>query len=465
MDKPKIGLLGLTLEFYEQLAPQLRSERERFVREKLIPALSPVAEVRFERAVCRREDVERMVAGFENDGLDAVLVVLLTYAPSLIAARALKQTRLPVIIWNTQELYAVDDSYDDAALLANHGVHGVQDLCNVLTRERVPFYCVSSHLEDSAPLGELPDLFQAARAVNRLRRMRIGQLGYGFPGMGDFGMDTTHLANSLGCTCQPLSISEFIHRAADAEPKQVKTLVDEYRGAYEVANAVTQEDMQATARAEIALRGLIQDYRLDAFTYQFLAFGQDDRTETLPFVAASRLLAEGIGFGGEGDVISAVHSAVANILLPPAGFSEVFTVDFAGNGLLLSHMGEANAAMAAPGRKIRLVRRPAPIVPIRGNQLALVFSYQRGEATLSTLTLTAGQRWRIIAAAVRVEDFGPLEHLAVPHSKIHTSLDVRDFLNAYFQAGGPHHLALGFGDARKRLSYVAKLLDADYVEI
>ena len=128
-------------------------------------------------------------------------------------------------------------------------------------------------------------------------------------------------------------------------------------------------------------------------------------------------------------------------------------------------MGEANAAMAAPGRKIRLVRRPTPIVPIRGNQLALVFSYQRGEATLSTLTLTAGQRWRIIAAAVRVEDFGPLEHLAVPHSKIHTPLDVRDFLNAYFQAGGPHHLALGFGDARKRLAYLAKFLDADYVEI
>jgi len=121
--------------------------------------------------------------------------------------------------------------------------------------------------------------------------------------------------------------------------------------------------------------------------------------------------------------------------------------------------------MARTDRKVRLVRRSEPIVPVLGNQLALVFSYEPGPATLSTLTLTAGERWRIIAAPVNIVDFGPLDHLAVPHSKIQPAGDVRDFLNAYAQAGGPHHLALLFGDARGELASVAEFLGADYVEI
>ena len=62
---------------------------------------------------------------------------------------------------------------------------------------------------------------------------------------------------------------------------------------------------------------MVADHRLDALTYQFLAFGDDDRTSTLPFVAASRLMADGIGFGGEGDLIAAAATAFFNWLQPP----------------------------------------------------------------------------------------------------------------------------------------------------
>ena len=57
MSKPKIGLLGLTLELYEGTAPELRKGREAFVREKLAPALADVADVRFDGAVFAREAV------------------------------------------------------------------------------------------------------------------------------------------------------------------------------------------------------------------------------------------------------------------------------------------------------------------------------------------------------------------------------------------------------------------------
>jgi len=465
MDRPKVGLLGLTLEFYERGGWGLREGRERFVRERLIPVLSQVADVRFDRGLFTREDVEKAVHDFEADGVDVLLVVLLTYAPSLIAAPALQRTRLPIVIWNTQELHAVDTSYDDRALADNHGVHGTHDLCNVLARAGVSFGYVTSHVDDPDVAEGLEDVIRAGYAVRRLGRARLGLIGYPFPGMGDFGLDTTHMATTLGCAWEPIGVDAFHEHVSRADADEVSRWVACYRDSYDVAADVTDEDLACTARAEAALRALVRVYRLDAYSYQFLAFGQDPRTETLPFVGASRLLGEGIGFGGEGDLISAAYSAMLHWLQPPASFSEMFTIDFGGNAVLLSHMGEASTAMARRDRKIRLVRRPRPIVPIRGNQLVLVSVFEPGEATLTCLTLTAGGRWRIIASRVTIEDFGPVEGLAVPHTKIRPDGDVRKFLTAYAEAGGPHHLAICFGDARSRLALAARFLGADYVEI
>ena len=93
--RPKVGLLALTLELYETLAPGLRASREAWLREALIPALQPHADVLFEAAVFRREDIESTVARFEAAGADAIVVVLLTYSPSQLTLPALQRTRLP----------------------------------------------------------------------------------------------------------------------------------------------------------------------------------------------------------------------------------------------------------------------------------------------------------------------------------------------------------------------------------
>ena len=70
--RPKVGLLALTLELYETLAPGLRASREAWLRQALIPALQPHADVLFEAAVFRREDIESTVARFETAGADAL---------------------------------------------------------------------------------------------------------------------------------------------------------------------------------------------------------------------------------------------------------------------------------------------------------------------------------------------------------------------------------------------------------
>ena len=55
--------------------------------------------------------------------------------------------------------------------------------------------------------------------------------------------------------------------------------------------------------------------------------------------------------------------------------------------------------------------------------------------------------------------------IAAPHFKLRPRGDVRDFLTAYAKAGGPHHNAVCFGDARPRIMAAARLLKADYCEV
>lgn len=463
-EKPRIGLLALTLELYEQLAPGLRHEREQWLREVVLPALAPIADVHFTCAACRREEVDGIVADCEQRGCDGLLVICLSYSPSQIALAALQRTRLPIAIWNTQALAAVDASYDADKMLHNHGVHGTQDLANVLVRSGVPFHYVTSHVVDPDALGELSNWFVAASAVAALRRARLGLIGYPFPGMGDFALDTTHLVATLGSAWEAISVAEYNRLAAAAPGQAVAETVAEYRRQYALAPDLTDADLEATARAELSLRAIVAERKLHGLSYQFMAFGEDDRTETLPFVGISRLMADGLGFAGEGDLIGAAGTFFLSCLGSAASFTEIFTIDFQGNGLFLSHMGEANVAMARQDRPVALVARPTPITRTRGRQLALVTNFAPGPATLCALTLGPASRWRLVASRVEIDDFGPLA-LPVPHSKIITPIDVRQWLTRYAQAGGPHHHALAFGDARPRLQIAARLLNADYCEV
>lgn len=464
--KPQVGLLALTLELYEELAPELRGSRERWLREGVLPLLEPIADVRFFGAVYRREDVDRAVMEFDSAGVDTLLVLCLTYSPSQIALAALKRTHLPIVLWNTQELFAVGEGFDTGAMIDNHGVHGTQDLASVLLRSGVRFEYVTSHLSDPGGLEPLADFFLAASAARGLRRARLGLMGYPFPGMGDFAVDTTDLVATLGCQWTALAIEDYVQRAEQASAEDVEKLTAVYRETYDLADDLTDDDLDATARAELSLRSMVSEKRLDAFSYQFMSFGEDERTVTLPFVAASRLMAEGVGFGGEGDLVGAAGTWLLNRLKPPATFSEIFTVDFQGNGLFMSHMGEANVAMARTDRKVPMVARPKPITRTRARQLALVTSLQPGPATLCALVRGPNGRWRLVASRMEIDDFGPLDSMAVPHFKLLPERgDVRDWLTAYAKAGGPHHNAVCFGDATHRIRAAAQLLDADYCEV
>ncbi len=54
------------------------------------------------KAIKYREDAERVMRGFEDAGLDGVMVVMLTYGPAMRVARLLAETPLPILLANIQ---------------------------------------------------------------------------------------------------------------------------------------------------------------------------------------------------------------------------------------------------------------------------------------------------------------------------------------------------------------------------
>ncbi|MBN1581089.1 MAG: arabinose isomerase, partial [Anaerolineae bacterium] len=185
--KARVGLLGLMLELYD-LYPELKPLMEAFAQE-LVDTLADFAEVDFPGVCNTREQVDRAVNGFEAGGKELIVVVLLTYAPSHIALPALIGTRLPVLVFNTQQMLAVTRETRSLDTTRNHGMHGVQDLCNVLLRAGRVFHLVTGHYQDEKTLAEVKAWCDAARLARFMRDIRIGQLGYAMEGMGDFGVD------------------------------------------------------------------------------------------------------------------------------------------------------------------------------------------------------------------------------------------------------------------------------------
>ena len=461
--KAKVGLLGLMLDLYD-LWPELKIAEAGFAQE-LVESMSPFAEVDFPGVCNSREQVDAAVRAFEASGKDLIMVVLLTYAPSHIALQALKYTPLPVLIFNTQQLYQIGPDTSSDATTRNHGMHGVQDLTNVLLRAGRAFQLVTGHYQDAATLAEIKAWCDAAQAIKYLRTLRIGQIGYAMEGMGDFGLDETAFLSQLGVGIHHIAMKSLAARAQAAPLAVVEAQMAEDRAHFKFADAITPEEHAASSRLEWALRQTLADGKMQGFTYHFLAVGEEGWLETVPFLAAAKLLADGYGFGGEGDVTSAAAVCLMQALAGEANFTEMFTMDFAQNAILMMHMGEGNWKMARKDEPVHMLRSSLNLVATKYDPVLLAFSLEPGDVTLLCLTVGQDGKLRFVVTQGEVVDFPYLQDLARPHYKFRPQGDLSDFLTRYSQAGGSHHLALAYGDWTSTIEKVARLSGIEFTRI
>jgi L-arabinose isomerase len=314
-------------------------------------------------------------------------------------------------------------------------------------------------------LAEVRAWCDAARTVSFTHHMRIGLVGYPMEGMGDFGLDETAFLSQVGVQVRRIAMRDLAQRAKDAPPDAISRQMAEDRAAFQFADGITEAEHEASSRLEWAIRNVMEERGMHGFTSHFGAIGEDGWLDTLPFLAASKLLGEGYGFGGEGDVTSAAAVAMMVELAGAANFTEMFTMDFDGNSALMMHMGEANWKMARTDEPVHLLRSDLGLVDLRVSPLLLAFSLEPGDVTLTSLTTMTDGRVKLVVTEGEVVDFPYLVDLARPHFKFRPDSDLSEFLTRYSLEGGSHHLALVYGRCAGTVQKLAALLGVDCARV
>jgi L-arabinose isomerase len=297
--------------------------------------------------------------------------------------------------------------------------------------------------------------------------MRIGLLGYPMEGMGDFGIDHTAFLAQVGAEVHHLAMREVAELAKSAPAEAVQAQMAEDRTLFQLDSSITAEQHEANSRLEWALRTCLQTYRLSGFASHFTAVGEEGWLDTVPFLASSKLLGEGYGFGGEGDVTSAAAVALLAQLCGAANFTEMFTMDPAHEAVLMMHMGEGNWRMARRDEPVHLLRSTLGLFELRVDPLLLAFSLEPGDVTLLSLTTVGEGRLRFVVAEGAVLDFPYVADLRRPHYKFRpASADgLNGFLTRFSQAGGSHHQALAYGHCAGQVEKIAALMGIDFVRV
>jgi L-arabinose isomerase len=458
MNSPRIGLLPLYLQLYDKTDPLRRNQ--------FLPFLETIRQ-RFQEAgigvvaagiCCVEDEFAAAVRLFEQSEVDLIVAVHLAYSPSLEAVAPLEQTPIPILLLDTTMDYDFGQAVAPDRIMYNHGIHGVQDLASVLRRRGRPFEIVAGHVTESDVLDRAVEVARAAHAAKRLRGMRVLRIGESFRGMGDFAVSAETLRETFGIAVDTLSIDRLAEEVANVKDEDVQAEVERDAGLYEVEAGAHVH--RRTVAVGLALRHLIDGGAYGAFSMNFLAFDSPrSPVNVVPFLEASKAMARGLGYAGEGDVLTACLVGALNTGFGSTTFTEIFCPDWKGGSIFLSHMGEMNPQIAAT--KPALVELQFPYTEAL-NPAILVAPFAPGPATLVNLAPGPGGSFGLIASEVEVlGDATNPEMRNGVRAWIRTKKPLPEFLELYSRHGGTHHSALVYGDKTRAIEAFANFTGLD----
>lgn len=224
-----IGLLPLMLGLYEKLVPDLREKLEKLSRQlaqqvghdHLCVIVGPV--------VAHDDAVDRACRDFADSQVDLLVLVLYCYAASGQIVPAVARCRLPLLLWPVQTFSRLDpDRYDDAAILTSHGIHGVQDLANILRRCKCPFGVM--HRQPAQPPAQL--LLQqwayAGRVCQAMKQSHPLVLGGAFPDMLDLQLDKERFLADLDVAGRPIPLDDYVTISRTIPADRIADTVSRY---------------------------------------------------------------------------------------------------------------------------------------------------------------------------------------------------------------------------------------------
>lgn len=462
LERPRIGLLPLYLALYDTALPSLLGELDPFLKGVGASFQSNGVDV-VEAPVCRvKSDVAEAMASFAAQEVDLVVTLHLAYSPSLESVGALVESRLPVLMLDTTPDLAFGVDTDPMRLLFNHGIHGLQDLASVLRRRGKDYWIVAGHLSNPSVMKRACAIARGARAATRLRTSRVLRIGPSFEGMGDFRVADLELFGTLRVDVDEIAPSALLDDVRSISEEAIAAEMADDAARFVVD---APEDVHArTVRLGLGLRQYLDRNGYNAFSMNFLAFQESEGPlSTVPFLECCKAMSRGLGYAGEGDVLTAAFVGALSSAIGETTFTEMFCPDWKGGSVFLSHMGEFNPAVAA--EKPRLYEKEFPFTPAQ-NPVTLACAPRAGSATLVNLAPGPDSSYSLIAAPVEVLSDG-----THPSCKdwirgwVRPAEGLENFLETYSRHGGTHHNALAYGCQRDALEAFAQAAGLGFVSI
>jgi L-arabinose isomerase len=380
-----------------------------------------------------------------DDECVGVIAWMHTFSPARMWIGGLKALRKPLLHLHTQfdrELPwgQIDMDY----MNLNQSAHGDREFAYIETRMGVSRKTVVGHWSDRLVQERIGIWIRAACGWQEAQRLRIARFGDNMRDVAVTEGDKVGAQITLGATVNGYGVDGLSDAVEHARDAAVDELLERYDDEYDLASELRpdgarRESLVQAAQIEVGLRSVLLDGGFGAFTDTFEDLG---RLRQLPGIAVQRLMAEGYGFGGEGDWKTALLLRVLKVMASGLSGGTSFMEDYVyhlGPGpakVLGAHMLEICPSIAA-------ARPSCEIHPLsiggRDDPVRLVFTAPPGQAVMICL-VDVGARLRLVANQVDVvPPDEELPRLPVARAVWEPRPELSTAAEAWLMAGGSHH--------------------------
>lgn len=386
-----------------------------------------------------------------------------TFSPARMWIRGLQELTKPFLHLHTQCNRDIPWSTIDMDFMnLNQAAHGDREFGYICTRLGKARKVVVGHWEDARVRGQIASWMRVAAAWADSHALTVARLGDNMRNVAVTEGDKTEAQITFGYTVNGFGVGELVNRMETVTGAAVEKLCRTYDEEYQMAPTLRadgkrRDELKVAARIELGLRSFLKDVNAMAFTDTF-----EDLTglRQLPGIASQRLMAEGYGFGAEGDWKHAALVRALKVMGYGLGggtsFMEDYTYHFhpKANLVLGAHMLEICPSIAAG-------RASCEIHPLgiggKEDPVRLVFDAKPGPA-LNATVVDMGNRFRMIVnPVVAVPPPEPLPKLPVARVVWNPKPDLATSAAAWIQAGGAHHTAFSYDVSVEQLRDFAAL--------
>ncbi len=397
-------------------------------------------------SLCRMADADPQCAG--------LVLWMHTFSPGKMWIRGLKGLRKPFLHLHTQFHRDLPFARIDMDYMNLHqSAHGDREAGFIHSRLGLSRKIVVGHWADPEVHARLSTWMRAARAWHDWRGARFARFGDNMRQVAVTEGDKVEAEARFGFAVDGYGVGDLVSELSAVGKGEVDELCSVYEKNYAVARPLRRgrprhEDLRYGARTELGLRRFLEKGGFSGFT---TTFEDLHGLRQLPGLAVQRLMAEGYGFGAEGDWKTAALVRAMKVMADglPGGtsFMEDYTYHLDPNApalVLGAHMLEICPSIAA--RKPSLEIHPLGIGG-KEDPVRLVFESKAGPAVNASL-VDLGSRFRLIVSEVdAVPPPKPLPRLPVARAFWKCLPDFKTACEAWIRAGGAHHT--GFSLALK----------------